>query len=403
MDRGLGLANPGIGVATHRRRRIHYIEVSSLLRPRKTDVFDRIFVPAPDGNASRERETATQLDSDATGSPLAAGESSGGITLSDTIDSAPLNAEEASQLRERHYNATITERVDAHSELARFRIRPDFPIPPFKPGQYVALGLGNWEPRLVGTQPEEVPENKLRKLSRRAYSISCPMLDGDHALAPVDKIDYLEFYITLVREADSPDKKPPVLTPRLFNLAAGDRIEVQKKIVGTYTLENVSPDDTVLMLGTGTGEAPHNAMATKLLADGHRGNIINVTSVRQRTDLAYAVEHAELVKRFPNYHYLPFTTRDPENLDPSHPNYVGKQYLQDLFVSGQLAEAANDPLSPDNTHVFLCGNPAMIGYVPPGAEPPAKPGMLPLLREAGFTDEHDSGSGPGTIRFEKYW
>jgi ferredoxin--NADP+ reductase len=229
------------------------------------------------------------------------------------------------------------------------------------------------------------------------------MLDADQQLAPVDKIDYLEFYITLVREADSPDKKPPVLTPRLFTLGVGDRMEVQKKIVGTYTLENVSPDDTVLMLGTGTGEAPHNAMATKLLAEGHRGKIINVTSVRQRTDLAYAVEHAALVKKFPQYRYLPFTTRDPENLDTSHPNFVGKQYLQDLFASGKLAEAADDPLSPDNTHVFLCGNPAMIGYVPPGADPPAKPGMLPLLRKAGFTDETDAEPGPGTIRFEKYW
>ena len=58
-----------------------------------------------------------------------------------------------------------------------FGFAPTFPIPPFKPGQYVALGVGNWEPRLAGTQPEEVPEKNLRKLSRRAYSISCPMID----------------------------------------------------------------------------------------------------------------------------------------------------------------------------------------------------------------------------------
>ena len=322
--------------------------------------------------------------------------------MSDTIDSAPLDAEEASQLREKLYNATIIERIDAHDDLARFRIRPDNPIPPFKPGQYVALGIGNWEARLEGTQAEEVPEKKLRKLSRRAYSISCPLIGPDDRVAPVDSIDYLEFYITLVRAADSPDKKPPVLTPRLFNFAVGDRIEIQKKITGHYTLENVAPDDTILMLGTGTGEAPHNAMTATLLAANHPGRVINVTSVRQSVDLAYAVEQAKLMKQFPQYRYLPFTTRDPENLDPSDPNYVGKQYLQDLFLSGQLAEAAGDPLSPSNTHVFLCGNPAMIGYVPPGAQPPAKPGMLPILRDAGFTD--DSGaSGAGTMRFEKYW
>ena len=322
--------------------------------------------------------------------------------MSETIDSAPLDAEEADQLREKLYNATILERINVHSDLARFRIRPDNPIPEFKPGQYVALGIGNWEPRLEGTQHEDVPEKKLRKLSRRAYSISCPLLDAENQIAPCDSIDYLEFYITLVRSADSADKKPPVLTPRLFQLAVGDRIEVQKKITGHYTLQDVDPDDTVLMLGTGTGEAPHNAMAAKILADNHRGRVVNVTSVRKSADLAYAIEQTTLMKRYPQYRYLPFTTRDPVNLDPSHPEYVGKQYLQDLFMNGQLAAAADDPLSPSNTHVFLCGNPAMIGYVPPGADPPEKPGMLPILREAGFSDSSDS-TGAGTIRFEKYW
>lgn len=322
--------------------------------------------------------------------------------MSDTIDSAPLDAEEAEELRQKLYNATIVERIDANQDLARFRIRPDHPIPAFKPGQYVAVGLGNWEPRLEGTQEELVPEKRLRKLSRRAYSISCPMLDSRDELAPVDSVDYLEFYITLVRSADSADKKPPVLTPRLFQRNVGDRIEIQKKITGHYTLQNYGPNDTILMLGTGTGEAPHNAMAAKLLAENHAGRVVNVTSVRQRSDLAYAVEHAKLMKRFPQYRYLPFTTRDPVNLDPAHPQYVGKQYLQDLFVSGQLAEAAGDDLSPSNTHVFLCGNPAMIGYTPPGAEPPSRPGMLPLLRDAGFRDDDDAG-GPGSIRFEKYW
>ena len=273
--------------------------------------------------------------------------------MSDAIDSAPLDAEEANGLREKFYNATIIERIDVHADLARFRIRPDAPIPAFKPGQYVALGLGNWEPRLEGTQPEEVPEKKLRKLTRRAYSISCPMIDRAGNIAPVDSVDYLEFYVTLVREADSPDKKPPVLTPRMFGLSVGDRIEVQKKITGHYILENVNPTDTILMLGTGTGEAPHNAMTATLLADDHQGKIVNVTSVRRRSDLAYAVEQAALMKQFSNYRYLPFTTRDPENLDKSHPGFVGKQYLQALYTSGQLGTASDDPFSPESTHVFL--------------------------------------------------
>ena len=73
------------------------------------------------------------------------------------------------------------------------------------------------------------------------------------------------------------------------------------------------------------------------------------------------------MRQFPQYCYLPYTTREPINLDSHHPQYVGKQYLQELFTSGKLASAANTDFIPEKTHVFLCGNPAMIGYVPPGA------------------------------------
>ena len=312
------------------------------------------------------------------------------------------DADEVRRLREQHYNATILERIDSHPDLARFRIRPDSPIPAFEPGQYVALGLGYWEPRLKGTQPEDVPPKRSRKIVRRAYSISCPMLDEEGNLAPVDAIDYLEFYVTLVRRGATAASKPPVLTPRLFGKVPGDRVVVEKKITGKYQLGQVSPDDTVLFMGTGTGEAPHNAMATTLLARGHRGRIINATSIRHRTDAAYLAEHAALMRRFPHYRYFALTTREPENVDPSHPNFVGKMYLQALFTSGRLAEMADDPLDPARTHVFLCGNPDMIGLVPPGAALPTEPGMLPLLSQAGFRDE-PGGDVAGCVRYEKYW
>lgn len=305
-------------------------------------------------------------------------------------------------LRMRHYNATLVERIDCHENLARFRVRPDGGAPSFQPGQYVTLGLGMWEPRLEGTQEEVVPEKKLSRLAKRAYSISCPLLDTEGRIAPVDSIDYLEFYITLVRAAGSPGKSAPVLTPRIFCLAEGDRIAVGKKIVGTYTLGEIASDATVLMLGTGTGEAPHNAMTATLLSAGHTGRIVNACCGRYLGDLAYLAQHQLLMDQFSNYRYLPCTTREPINIDPDAPGYIGKQYLQKLFTSGQLAEAADDPLSPENTYVFLCGNPDMIGYVPPGGKPPATPGMLPLLEAAGFRQEHDS-DGPGRIQFEKYW
>lgn len=320
-------------------------------------------------------------------------------------DSVASEENDTDRLRELHYNATIIERLDVHSDLARFRIRPDEPFAPFEPGQYVALGLGLWEPRLEGTQAEEVPEKRRTKIGRRAYSISCPMIDVDGNLLTCQQVDYLEFYITLVRQASTPDGKPPLLTPRLFLKQPGERLVVEHRIVGHYTLGNVNSHETVLFLATGTGEAPHNAMVASLLQRGHQGKIINATSVRFLNDLAYAREHARLSELYPNYIYVPLTTREPKNLDPTRPDFVGKQYLQNFYTSGKLSDVANDSLDPANTHVFLCGNPAMIGYVPPGAETPAEPGMLQVLTRAGFQDHHGEHMTPGVgcIRFEKYW
>ncbi len=112
--------------------------------------------------------------------------------------------DEIQELRAKSYNATLIRRIDITSDLARFQIRPDGGVAAFKPGQYVALGLGYWEPRIQPSQAEEMDAAKLKKLVRRAYSISCPMLDEVGQLAPCGSLDYLEFYVVLVRFAVKP-------------------------------------------------------------------------------------------------------------------------------------------------------------------------------------------------------
>src|SRR5690554_6420564 len=106
-----------------------------------------------------------------------------------------LDEQEIAELRELHYNAVLVDRIDSHDELARFQIRPDSGVPRFDPGQYVALGLGYWEPRLSGTQRETLAPKKHRRVVRRAYSISCPLLDQADRLVTCDECDILEFYV----------------------------------------------------------------------------------------------------------------------------------------------------------------------------------------------------------------
>ena len=89
------------------------------------------------------------------------------------------------------------------------------------------------------------------------------MLDEQAQLLDLDKTDWLEFYIVLVRESDR--EKPPALTPRLFMLREGDRLAVGRKITGHFTADPIQPDDSVVFLSTGTGEAPHNYLSWQLL------------------------------------------------------------------------------------------------------------------------------------------
>src|SRR5260370_38967131 len=79
--------------------------------------------------------------------------------------------EEIAELRRKRYNATIVSWRQIHSDLAVVRIRPDFPRPGHKPGQYSTLGLGYWEPRAPGCQQETIAPGDETKLVRRAYAI----------------------------------------------------------------------------------------------------------------------------------------------------------------------------------------------------------------------------------------
>ncbi|HUG92113.1 MAG TPA: ferredoxin--NADP reductase [Planctomycetaceae bacterium] len=296
------------------------------------------------------------------------------------------------------YNSQLVGAVAVHESLRILRVRPDWGRFQYQPGQYTVLGLGDWEP-CVG-QAAPAPDGTGR-LIQRAYSCSASLLDPQLRLVRPGDCPYVEFYVTLVRRPGG----RPGLTPRLFALRERDRLFIGRRGHGRYTLEYLDPDDEVVFAATGTGEAPHNAMVAELLARGHRGGITSVTCVRRKQDLAYLAAHRELERQFQQYRYLFLTTREPENVDPGRPDYVGKRYLQDYFESGQLEGEIGPRLDPARTHVYLCGNPVMIGapsQVSRAGEGLAQStGMIEVLQRRGFAlDEPDR---PGNIHFEKYW
>ena len=235
------------------------------------------------------------------------------------------------------------------------RVRPDFPRPPHQPGQYCTLGLGYWEPRRRrAARRRTLKPGDETKLVRRAYSISCSVLDD-----PADCCDLDEDRLAGVlhrprpREPRRPRAGPDAAAVHAPARATGSTSA--RRSPGHYTLEPVKPGDTVVFLGTGTGEAPHNYMLWELLRRGHTGqDPVGLLRPLPRATSATWTTHEELMRRYPNYKYLPLTTREA-GTDGQ------KVYIQDLITSGELEEQLGEPLDPATTHVFLCGNPKMIG------------------------------------------
>jgi len=124
-------------------------------------------------------------------------------------------------------------------------------------------------------------------------------------------------------------------------------------------------------------------MSIELLKRGHTGRIVSMTCVRYKGDLGYLDQQEH----------------------KHHPSYVGKQYLQDIIRPERFEEAFGWSPDPENTHVFLCGNPSMIG-LPEKNELgelvfPDSKGMVELLTEQGY--KLSTPKNPGNIHFEKYW
>jgi ferredoxin--NADP+ reductase len=263
-------------------------------------------------------------------------------------------------------NATVTLRSEINHGLLVLRVTSDEELPPFKPGQYVVLGLPGSASRSCHADAEgTLPDPG--KMIIRAYSIASSSLDEQ----------YLEFYIALVRSG--------ALTPRLFALQPGNRLWLGRKIVGMFTLEDAPDDNHLLFFATGTGLAPYLSM----LRSAYEFNADRMTVVchaaRVSWDLGYRGELEGLAARYPNFHYLPII--DEVDRDPEWHGQVG--FVNRLIEEGTIATLLGHDIDPCNTSVFLCGNPLMVDS------------MMTSLAELGFTKH--TRRKPGAIFVEEYW
>ncbi|TKB44637.1 ferredoxin--NADP reductase [Thalassotalea mangrovi] len=222
-----------------------------------------------------------------------------------------------------------------------FAIKVQAPLPPYYAGQFTKLGL-----MIDG------------KLVSRAYSFI------NH---PSDK--FQEFY--LVEVADG------LLSPRLKALNTGDDIYLYKNANGLITHQRLPDADNLWFWVTGTGVG----IALSLLKDPQiRQKYKEFVVLHGVSDAGKIHYLSELSQMGENVHYYPVLSRE------TNPDYLHGRITH--FYQ-ELETQIPQQLTPETSHIILCGNPAMITDA------------NTLLSEHGFR-KHRTRE-PGHITMERYW
>lgn len=266
-----------------------------------------------------------------------------------------------------NYNATVVARIDYTPSLRTYYIQPDQALEPYQAGQYVTLGLESSVPRSGDCLPEARPPQE-GKMVLRAYSIASAGFETE----------VLQFYVAHVPEG--------TLTPRLWTLEPGDRLQVGRRITGNFTLENALTK-TVVMVGTGTGIAPFLAMVRQHAAVRPDIRFVLLHGATRRCELGHHGEFRALANALPNFVYLPAISRP--HLDPLWKGQIGRLTVFFQEQGRLLAEKARVHLDPTKTDVYLCGSPGMVKDISAILEP--------------FGYQKWSRANPAPLHVEEYW
>ncbi|MBF0192021.1 MAG: ferredoxin--NADP reductase [Magnetococcales bacterium] len=266
------------------------------------------------------------------------------------------------------YNATVLTTTFVTPTILILQIRLDQNAFDFIPGQFTVLGLKRSEPRVAEADPEEVEIEKQDALIRRAYSIT----------SSSQSKEYLEFYISMVSSGE--------LTPRLFHLRPGDRLHVGDGSKGIFTLKDVPPDQNILLVGTGTGLAPYISMVRSMALENGTSpvSLAVMHGANYSWDLGYRAELEFLARRCPRFRYMPIVSNP--TIDKSWQGCCGR--LQEWLTRPDIGERCGLPIDPEQTHIFLCGNPVMVESV------------SQILTAKGYS--HGTRRNPGSLHLEKY-
>lgn len=269
-------------------------------------------------------------------------------------------------------------RHDITPDLAIIRVQPSdgSPVPDFRPGQFVTLGL-----KLDG-------DNDGGKITNRAYSLASP---------PEEK-RYFELYVKWTKEP-----VPGKFTTALFNMKEGDEL-YWRKPAGAFTIEDKkvdgSPDErTLVLVASGTGLAPFVGYALHLTAKGSRRKIALLHGARYATELGYRDLFERLARESSsnngNFIYLPTVSRLNAPGSEGWTGHAGR--VETLLASpkdsgmSELERVLGNKTTPENSFFHICGYSGTIDSV------------ISILQPLGFVSNRNKRKdGSFDVKVETY-
>ena len=176
-----------------------------------------------------------------------------------------------------------------------------------------------------------------------------PMLGRPYSFVNAPGTQPHEFYFITV--PDGP------LTPRLAALEPGDPVWLLRNANGFFSVGEIPAADALWCLATGTGIGPFLSMLRTPETWEKFQRVVLVHAVRFAEELTYREVIADIAAAHPGaFTYLPVVSREP------HPDALPGR-IPALIADGRLETRAGVPLTADNAHAMLCGNPAMVDDV----------------------------------------
>jgi ferredoxin--NADP+ reductase len=174
-----------------------------------------------------------------------------------------------------------------------------------------------------------------------------------------------------------------LLSPRLAELKAGDRLYVADNPSGFLVLSEVPDADCLWLVATGTGLAPFLSVLRSDAPWQRYGRVVLVHAARHANELVYGGLLAEVgAARKGRFACVTMVSRE------RHAGALQGR-IPAAIRDGRLEAAAGAPLAPGSSQVMLCGNPDMVKDA------------IAALAERGMKKHRRRA--PGQITTEAFW